>query len=68
MNQSFDNVEYLPFPGHKYRVGYATLSGVWHIHGSTGAYYARCTTGLAAGLGAFHAATLAEVSKEQRVR
>lgn len=62
MRQSFDNIEYRRFPGHKYLVGYARLSGVWHIHGRSGAWYARCATNRAAGLCAFHASTLAEVS------
>jgi hypothetical protein len=64
MRQSFDNIEFLRFPGHEYLVGYAPLSGVWHITGTSGAWYARCATTRAAGLGAFHANTLAEVSSQ----
>lgn len=62
MNRSFPNIECRPFHGQAHRVGYAPLSGVWHIKGKSGAYYARCTTGRAVGLGAFCATTLAEVS------
>ena len=63
--RTFPNIEYWPLPGKGYRVGYATLSGVWHIKGnSRSGYYARCTTDRAAGFGAFYARTLAEVSKQ----
>lgn len=64
MNRSYHNIEYRPFYGKNYRVGYAPISGVWHICGSRGAYYATCQTGRAAGLGSFCAGTLAEVSKK----
>lgn len=60
--RSFPNIESCKFPGHNYYVGYAPLSGVWRISGKSGAWYARCTTERAAGLGAFWANTLAEVS------
>ena len=68
MNRSFDNIEYRPFFGHKYRVGYAPLSGIWHVFQcSDRTYRASCTTNRG-GLGYFFADTLAEVSKELRVR
>lgn len=60
--RNLHNIEKLP--GKKHWTGYSPLSGVWHITGKTGAYYARCTTGRAAGLGAFWCRTLAEASKE----
>ena len=66
MNQSFDNVEYRPFPGQSHRVGYAPLSGVWHIKGSAGHYYAVCQTRRAAGIGCFYAVSLQEVSDKLR--
>lgn len=62
MRRSFGNIESRRFPGHRYLVGYARLSGVWHIHGRSGAWYARCQTNRCAGLGAFYAETLAEIS------
>lgn len=61
--QSFPNIEYQRFPGKAYYTGYAPLSGVWHIHGHSGAWYARCTTNRAPGLAAFWASSLAEVSR-----
>ena len=66
MNRSFDNIEYHPFLGHAYHVGYARLSGVWHIHKSGRGYLAICTTDRAPGVGCFHAANLAEVSNKLR--
>ena len=62
MRRAFPNIESRRFPGHPYLVGYARLSGVWHIHGRSGAWYARCQTNRSCGLSAFHACTLAEVS------
>ena len=62
MRQSFPNIEYQRFPGSAYYTGYAPLSGVWHIHGRSGSWYARCQTNRCAGLGAFYAETLAEIS------
>jgi hypothetical protein len=61
MNRSFPNIEYRPFPGHKYRVGYAPLSGVWHIHGSGKEYVARCMT-MRDSIGYVFARTLADMS------
>lgn len=66
MARSFHNIEKLP--GKSHRTGYAPLSGVWHVTGSTGDYYARCRTDRAAGLGAFFARTLADVSRELESR
>lgn len=62
MNKSFENIEFRPFPGKDYRVGYARLSGVWHIWGSTRTgYRARCQTGRDT-LGIIFTDTLAEMS------
>ena len=61
--RSFPNIEYRRFPGHKHLVGYARVSGVWHIHGRSGSWYARCASNRSAGLGAFYASTLSEVSQ-----
>jgi len=68
MRQSFDNIEYNKFPGHHYYVGYAPISGVWHITGDTGRYIVYCKTNRAAGIGCFTAATLADISRELRSR
>lgn len=61
MNRSYHNIEYRPFHGKRYRVGYAPLSGVWHINGTSGRYYCVCQTGRDV-LGVFHASSLSEVS------
>lgn len=62
-----ENIEQLP--GKAHRTGYAPLSGVWFITGKTGHYYARARDPeRAAGLAAFWARTLREVSAELRCR
>ena len=67
MNRSFDNIEYRPFPGQDHLVGYAPLSGVWHIRKSGGGnWYAQCQTRRACGIGAFYAVSLQEVSNHLR--
>ena len=69
MNRSYDNIEYIPFPGKSYRVGYARLSGKWRIYRSGKGWYVRADDFTkAAGFGAFCSSTLAEVSAELRVR
>lgn len=61
--KSYHNIEKSAFKPGTY-VGYARISGVWHIRGTSGNWYARCTTERASGVGAFFARTLDEVSKE----
>lgn len=61
MRKSFDNIEYNKFPGQKHYVGYAPLSGVWRIKGTTGRYVAFCQSGRDP-LGSFCADSLAECS------
>ena len=62
MRRSFPNIESRRFPGHRYLVGYSRTGRAWHIHGRSGQWYAR-STNPNDWLGAFHAATLAEVSQ-----
>ena len=62
MNRSFHNIEYKPWPGKTYRVGYAPISGVWWIRKAGKGYVAFCRTDRAVGVGCFMASTLAEVS------
>jgi hypothetical protein len=70
MRKGYDNIEYCRFPGHKHLVGYATLSGVWHIYKCTDrTWYAICRAPFpVGGIGAFYAADLAEVSNQLRSR
>ena len=65
MNRSFHNIESRPFPGHAYRVGYARVSGVWHIfNAGKGGWYAVCQTNRSAGVGRIFTSTLAEISSK----
>lgn len=57
----YDNIEYRPFPGKTYRVGYARLSGVWHIYKMKDGYYVKKASSIG-GHQAFHAQTLLEGS------
>lgn len=72
MRRSFDNIERNRKPlnatlGAGCYVGYATLSGVWYIRkAGKSIWYAYCTTDRSAGVGAFYADTMQEVSAKLR--
>ncbi len=66
MNRSFHNIEYKPFHGKKYRVGYGGGS-VWHIYRVEGKFHKPYYSAIRQGTQSsdrFEAATLAAVSVE----
>lgn len=64
--KSYPNIEKSAFSNRQY-VGYAPISGVWHIKGKTGAWWAWCQTGRDK-LGCVSTRTLQEMSDKLRVR